>query len=214
MSFHVFFGFSQGLARPLQVPAGTLASYHQRLLEVEQALKLERDGNHWNQWKMEYEGVPNELLCETVENHNNWVQQVYRNFGKWAAEPVLDGDTITVADADNFWFGLTLLNVPPSRWTADYYEARMSALYEVMRGRETDGMSFDVKALTPKQGAAVINLFAQYLDHHDRNLDVPNGRDHLASSSNGGYEWCEKCGPMDDEAIHACRKRKCPIEKW
>ena len=87
----------------------------------------------------------------------------------------------------------------------------MEHLYEVMRGRKSEGVTFGEKALTTKQAAAVINIFSPYLDHDDRRLDVPNGYDYLASSYDGGYDWCEKCGAMRPEDADACRKRKCPI---
>lgn len=88
-----------------------------------------------------------------------------------------------------------------------------NSLYEVMRGRKSEGVTFDEKALTPKQTAKVIILFSEFLDHHDIRLDVPNGRDQLASSTDGGYDWCEKCGAMDPDDVPDCRKRGCPLRK-
>lgn len=62
----------------------------------------------------------------------------------------------------------------------------------------------------------MINLFAEFLDKHDLRLDCPNGHDTLKSSYDGGYTWCEKCGPVDEndlnfQAAH-CPKRGCPIK--
>lgn len=79
--------------------------------------------------------------------------------------------------------------------------------------RGCDGMSFDEKSLTPKQAAAVIRLFEQYLDPGDLRLDVPKGEDHLASSHDGGYIYCDKCGPVTWEHMEACRKKKCPARE-
>ena len=55
------------------------------------------------------------------------------------------------------------------------------------------------------------NIFSTFLDKDDRRLDVPKGYDYLASSYDGGYTWCEKCGAVLPEDADACRKRKCPI---
>lgn len=88
----------------------------------------------------------------------------------------------------------------------------MGSLYEVMRGRPSEGITFDVKALTPAQAGAVIRLFEQFLDTHDVRLEVPHGYDHLASSLDGGYQWCNKCfRPMAPEDGAGCRRRKCPL---
>ena len=103
--------------------------------------------------------------------------------------------------------------MPPERWTDDYFRDRMEHLYEVMRGRESEGVTFDAKPLTEKQAASIIRIFDQFLDPCDLRLDVPNGRDYLASSSDGGYDWCEKCGPMVWDDVGDCRKRGCPLLK-
>lgn len=217
MSYHTFFDFSVGLETPLKVPKGTLASIMDHVSNIESALGYETEQFLDNppDWKttVPKEGVSDKTFCEEAEQHNRWVESLYHRFGEWYEKPVEDGETITPEDAGKFWHALTRINVPPRRWTGDYYRARMEALYEVMRGRETEGVSFDEKALTPKQAAAVIRLFEQYLDKHDLRLDVPKGCDYLASSSDGGYTWCEKCGPVTDEHVDECRKRGCPPKK-
>jgi hypothetical protein len=111
--------------------------------------------------------------------------------------------------------------VPTERWTAEYYKERMDCLYAVMRGRETEGVSLDVKALTVKQAAAVARLFAEFLDPGDNRLDVPHGHDYLASSYDGGYYWCagEDAKPsgcyraVHPDDIGDCRRRKCPLKE-
>jgi hypothetical protein len=216
MSYHVFFSFSQGLTQSIFAPSGTKASYLAHIAEVEEALHLKREqyednAPHWDSWHRDYGHLSDDKLCEIVENHNHWVRGVYADFTKWSKEPVTDGEEITLEDAQTFWHGLEILSVPPSRWSKNYYRARMEMCYEVMRGRESEGVSFDAKVLTPKQAAAVINLFSSFLDKHDLRLDVPNGHDYLASSYDGGYDWCEKCGPMHPDEIGSCRKRKCPL---
>lgn len=120
-------------------------------------------------------------------------------------------EMLTPEDARTFWYGLQSLEVPIGRWTSDYYRARMEHLYEVMRGRENEGVTFDAKRLSPKQAAAVMNIFSTYVDPGDLRLDVPNGHDYLASSSDGGYEWCEKCGPAHPDDAQVCRRKACPI---
>jgi len=72
-------------------------------------------------------------------------------------------------------------------------------------------MSADAKALTPKQAAMVIRIFEQWLDPADLRLDVPKGYDHLESSYDGGYVWCEKCGAVSPDEAYSCKKRGCPI---
>ena len=88
----------------------------------------------------------------------------------------------------------------------------MEVLYDVMRGNENEGITFGEKKLTPKQASAVVRLFSEFLDKHDRRLDVPNGHDYLASSYDGGYWWCEKCGAITYDDAESCGKRKCPYE--
>jgi hypothetical protein len=145
---------------------------------------------------------PNQFQRE----HEDAFRLMAGNYGKPA-----ETEELTPEGAQTFWHGLVDIDVPPQRWTSDYYRERMEHLYEVMRGKEHEGVNFDEKPLTPKQAASVIRLFETYLDSHDLRLDVPNGYDYLASSSDGGYEWCEKCGPAHPDDADACRKKGCPI---
>lgn len=216
MSFHVFFSFSTGLSRPVVVPLGTLENCIRHVEEVEEELDLEREQYkdnpvHWK-YRGRFKDIDDEALCEAVEAHNNWVRHFYHDLDRWAKEPLLEGEKLTPQDASQFWHGLELLRVPPERWTGDYYRARMDEMYEVMRGRGAAGMSFDAKKLTERQAAAVIRIFDQYLDPGDYRLDVPHGRDYLASSYDGGYDWCGKCGRamVWDDAQH-CRRKACEL---
>lgn len=158
-----------------------------------------------------------DLLCATVEWHNRWVRRLYAVFGKWSEEPVDGGEELTPEQSKEFWHALTILEVPVGRWTRTYYCARMESLYEVMRGRDSEGASFDEEPLTQRQAAQVINLFSRCLDEHDLRLDVPRdlggeGYDYLASSYDGGYDWCENCGPMHPDVWEGCPKRReCPL---
>lgn len=226
MSFSVFFSFSVGLSASLMVPKGSKAQFVEHVAEVSRTLGLKvAEKSHpdnspsWDHWadnfRQGFPDVPDELLCKTVEEHNTWVRWVYDRFATWSKDPVSDGEELTPADAATFWHGLELLKVDPDRWTRDYYVERMGELYEAMRGRKygAAGMTFDAKPLTPRQCAAVINLFDQYLDNHDMRLDVPKGHDRLASSYDGGYDWCTKCGAVTPEDGEACGKRKCPLRE-
>jgi hypothetical protein len=220
MSFHVFFSFSQGLSGPITAPIGTLAKIIQHLEEVERTLRLERTQFQDNPVHWEWRGWPpadldDKVLCQNVEQHNRWVEWIYYRFADWAKNPTKDGETITPEDAQTFWHGLKRLDVPVSRWAGDYYRARMDTIYEVMRGRSQEGITFGEKALTPKQAGAVIRLFEGYLDPQDLRLEVPKGCDHLASSYWGEYDWCERCGAVLPDYSENCRKRGCPVQsEW
>lgn len=217
MSYRVFFELSTGLRQPLHCPAGTLAAIRAHVAEVEAALDLrrvQRDGqaDYWETRGFPSDDLEDELLCKVVEDHNRWVRWLYDRFAVWSKEPVEGGDVITPEEAATFWHGLRRLFVLPDRWTGDYYRARMEVLYEVMRGRPTEGISFDAPKLSPKQAGAVIRLFSEHLDPQDLRLEVPRGCDHLASSYWGEYEWCERCAAVLPEDAAACRKRGCPVQ--
>lgn len=217
MSFHVFFGFSQGLSGSLFVPPGTIRAIMEHVSEIETTFGFEttqylKNPPHWKSTIPSTE-ITDEVYCLTADRHNAWVRNLYAKFGEWSKSPVKPGEELTPKKAAKFWHALTMVEVPPERWTEDYYRARMEHLYEVMRGRPNEGVTFEAKPLTEKQAADVINLFSNYLDVGDLRLDVPNGRDYLASSSDGGYDWCEKCGPMVWDDVRSCRQRGCPLLK-
>lgn len=217
MSYRVFFSLSLGLKEPITVPKGTLKEIAERVKLTEQTLGFEveqylNNPKHWKNTEPK-EGVSDKTLCDVAEEHNRFVRWLYYRFEEYSEKPAADGEVITPEDVVPFWHGLSIIDVPAYRWTGDYYRARMDAIYEAMRGRENEGIIFDSKPLRPKQAADVINLFAQWLDHDDLRLDVPKGCDQLASSADGGYEWCEKCGAVTWEHAEACRKRGCPLKE-
>lgn len=220
MSVQVYFEFSTGLECPLWAPVGTKAAIISHVEEIEAALGLKRvkyldNPVHWDHFDADYRAgfpkVGDETLCKTIGEHNHWVRRLYGDMMTWSKTAADGLEEITPADATEFWHGLTQLTVQPDRWTGDYYRNRMDHLYEVLRGHDSEGVSFDAKGLTPKQAGAVIGLFEQFLDPGDHRLEVPNGHDYLASSGDGGYVWCEKCGPAHPDDVDGCRKRKCPI---
>lgn len=215
MSFCVFFDLSVGLSEPIQVPKGTLDRILDHVRSVETVLGYETEQylenpRHWKNTKPA-DIVTDEIFCEAAEEHNRFVRWLYDAIGEWQKTPPAESETITIEDARQFWHGLRIIEVPAHRWTGDYYRARMEALYEAMRGREGEGILFDEKPLTPKQAAQVIILFSGFLDSDDLRLDVPKDCDHLASSSDGGYIWCERCGAVTESRATGCRKRKCPV---
>ncbi len=221
MSFHVFFELSTGLSVPITVPKGTLAQIEERIRLTEETLGLETEQykdnpKHWKSTDPK-PGVTDKVLCNVAEEHNKFVRWLYVKFADCSKTPAPDGELITPEQAAKFWHGLRIIDVPPEKWNADYYRARMEALYEAMRGRYHDllseGIVFDSKALTPQQASDVINLFTPYLDHHDIRLDVAKDTDQLASMADGEYEWCEKCGAVTYNHAENCRKRKCPVRE-
>lgn len=222
MSFQVFFAFSTGLAKPMLVPVGTKARMLAHVEEIERELGLKREttssGVYWDHWDPAYRAgfpdVDDKVLCHAVDKHNALVRRFYVDLEGWAKTPPPAGEMLTPESAAEFWHGLGQLKVNPDRWTREFYTKRMEHLYEVMRGRESEGVTFDTKALTPAQAAAVIGLFENHLDAHDCRLDVPHGHDHLASSYDGGYDWCGTCcRAMIWEDAAGCRRRKCELKE-
>ena len=215
MSYHVFFSFSSGLERGIQVEPGTLALIMGHVNHVESVLGYEAtqyldNPKHWKTTNPS-KSVTDEVFCDTAENHNEFVRWLYDDFGKWQKSPPENAETITPEDAKKFWHALQTIDVPVERWTGDYYRARMESLYDVMRGCESEGVTFDEDPLNERQAAAVIILFADFLDAEDLRLDVPLGHDYLASSSDGGYEWCDKCGAILHDDFLNCEKKECPL---
>jgi hypothetical protein len=241
MSYHVFFALSSGLKTPLKVPAGTLAAIIAHVAHIEEVMGIQRERypdnpgvpERWKTFQSFGANLKDEEFCREAAAHNAWVINIYENFGFWAKHPFTIGkghqdtgpnrcyptgtkaEVITPKQADQFWCALNRITVPPDRWDKDYYRARMEHLYEVLRGRPSEGVSLDEKPLTIRQAAQVINLFSEFLDPDELRLDVPNGHDRLKSSYDGGYTWCEKCGPVDEDdfndCVDNCRKRKCPL---
>lgn len=205
----VLFELSTGLKSSITVPIGWLDRVLSHVEQVESILRIERvqyldNPPHWKHTK--FENVPDNLLCNITERHNEWVRNVYESLASWSKTPPTDGVPLTPEQAARFWPALEMINVSPERWTAEYYENRMQHLFGIMISKESEGVTFGAKALTPRQAGAVILLLEPYLDRHDTRLSVPKGCDFLTAD----YEWCEKCC----EAIYQgepCNKRKCPL---
>lgn len=216
MSYKAFFSFASGINKTIIVPTGTIEKIREHISDIEVTLNISREKYLDNPvyWKhIDYSSVDDKTLCESAQEHNSTVITFYENLRKWAEESIISGEDLTNEIFQELLVGLQLITVPPNRWTGEYYTAKMETLYEVMRGREYEGISFGAKKLTEKQAAQVILLFSEFLDTHDRRLDVPKGQDYLASSYDGGYEWCEICGAVTlDYISDRCkRKSKCPL---
>ena len=218
MSYRVYFNMSTGLSKPITAPIGTLERILEHIQHTENELGYEIDETskgrkYWVDRKPK-EGVSDAVFCRVASKHNSFVTGLYKEFERYSETPVVDGETLTVGQSQRYWYGLVTIDVPTERWTEDYYRDRMAELYETMRGRGW-AVTFDSKPLTTRQAADVMNIFSQYLDKWDLRLDVPKGHDYLASSSDGGYCWCEKCGAVIEEDAANCRKRNCPVKaEW
>jgi hypothetical protein len=216
MSYKTFFTFAAGLNKTLKVPIGTKESIQNHIDWIESTLNIEREKYLENpaHWKYnDFLNIKDDILCDAAEKHNDWVRWIYDGLADWSNKEPDICEEITNEDFQGFLPALSFIKVKSERWNGEYYTKRMEALYEVMRGRENEGISFDAKKLTEKQAAQVIILFSEFLDHEDRRLDVPKDCDYLASSYDGGYEWCEKCGAITYEHSLNCRKRGCPLQK-
>jgi len=218
MSYKVYFDMSTGLSKPVTVPKGTLAKILERVhfTENELGYEIEESPNGHRYWrdKKPKDGISDEVFCQVASKHNSFVIALYEELERYSEMPAVDGETLTIEQSEGYWYGLVTIHVPIEKWTEDYYRERMDELYETMRGRG-EAVTFDSKPLTPRQAADVMNIFSQYLDKWDLRLDVPKGHDYLASSNDGGYYWCEKCGAVTEEDAANCTKRKCPIKaEW
>jgi len=215
MSYKVYFDLSRGLRTPLHVPTGTLKRIRRHVAKVESTLgyETERYLNNPRYWKTTKPIVSDKVFCEIAEKHNRFVRCLWDDFCKWSSDPEMGEEIISCKAAAKFWHALRFIDVPQERWTADYYRARMESLYEVMRGRESEGVNFDEDPLTERQAAMVILLFSAFLDGHDLRLDVPKDHDRLESSDDGGYVWCDKCGAVDPDDLYDCDDPECPLRE-
>lgn len=208
MSFKVFFELSTGITNPINVPRGTYVAIMKTIANTERELGIERETYNeevrWDRWPLvKRNDLTDEQYCRSAEAHNREVQRLYRTLAEWSGKPATDKtEELTPEMAKSFWLGLSLIDVPPERWTRDYYRARMEEVYETLRGRPKGGMMFDSDALTEQQAADVINLFSQWLDVGDLRLDVVKGDDTLTSSYDGGHSWCSGCGAVRPEDMY------------
>lgn len=210
-----FWFFAQGISKSIYAPVGTKAEIETHVEWVETILQIKREKylDNPEQWTAtKYVGIADETLCAVAIEHNRWQRKLFEDFEKWAENQSGEGlEEITPDYAVTFFPALTEIIVPVNRWSRQYYIDRMEVYYEAMRGREAEGIRLAGKPLTIAQANAVIWLFSHVLDEHDTRLEVPKGHDSLYASDDGGYEWCEKCGPVAWEDAQYCKKRKCPF---
>lgn len=216
MSYSVFFEFTQGLSKTIMLPRGTIAAFTNHIEQIESILQVKREKyldnpEYWG--AINFDGIDEDELCKAAIEHNNWVRKVHNILDKYAEHPSEEAEELTNKKFQKILPALHFIKVPVEKWNGEYYTNRMEVLYEVMRGRESEGISFNTKALTEKQASNVILLFSEFLDHEDRRLEVPKGHDYLASSYDGGYEWCEKCGAITYEDSLECQRKGCPLQK-
>lgn len=159
----------------------------------------------------------------TVVDHNHYVRNLYRTFSEKHKN---DTESITPEQAQEFWGGLAILRLPTELWTREYYADHMRHIGELLMTGESEGVSLDCK-LTPKQADAMLVLIDVELDRFfgfdvraSFSLDShrrPTGE--VRFSDDGGYDWCEHCGPIDAdcffERVLRCsraKRGKCPLK--
>lgn len=201
MSFKVFFDFSVGFSKTLYFCKGTYKRVLEGVNATERRLKIRRQycrgACRWNNFPLVDGGISNEEYCDAVEKHNSLVEWFYEQCSQAPCEPQQGREeAITPGMASNLFIGLRQLTVRPERWTYEYYQSRMEAMYDTLRGRPREGMIFDSEPLSIEQARDVIVIFAQYLDSHDIRLDVCRGHDSLTNSYSEGYFWCDQCGAI------------------
>ena len=219
MSFKLFFDLAVSFERPIAVPVGTHKKILKQIESVESELGYTREkylDNPWHWRETLKDGVSGETFCEVVKGHNAFVRSLYDSFQKWVAEkPGGETEIITVKQSRDFFPGLKQLSVPYEKWSEDYFEEKLENLYEIIRGRDQEGVSFDAEPLSEEQAGKVILLLHEYIVGHKRfskNYDVPHGCDYLADSEDTA--WCEQMGwcvhPDDIGGCDGCDE-KCDL---
>ena len=208
---------SVGLIDTIFAPPGTLVDIQREIDQLQSGLGLRavryRDNPpHWGNIEAAIAEVPDDdILCDGVADHNQWVFWMHERLAAWRKSPVPDGAILTPEGSREWVYVLSLLSVPPARWTPKFYRHRMDHAFEVLRGRENEGVTFDAAPLTVAQTAAVIALFSAWLDPADLRLEVPRGEDRLWDQAE--YEWCDRCGAVTPRSAERCRKRSCPVRE-
>lgn len=161
-----------------------------------------------------------EQMASAVREHNAFVRGLYKDLGEWSKKkPKGETEEITVAQSEEFWGGLATLELPRELWTEDHFTAHMEHLFELLTKGESEGVNLDCKPFSIKQADALIRLFEDELDQwgFDLRFSVPLDEhlkpyDRIAKSSDGGYDWCSRCGPINSDDFHA-RCAICPHAK-
>lgn len=218
--------------KPVMVSANFLADAEAHIDDLCEALGLDRAKDRYAYSRLSEAASASPMSDEDIGilacQHNGWCAavkaQMYDAEYPWAKR-----DTQLTREQEVFvssW--ATPIVLAPARWDASYTEARLTEVYETLRGRETNSLHIACKPLTVKQADEVINLLAYQLglDRHDLRLETPwtwerteQGRrvlrrqDTLAPSAmqhGTGHVYCERCCvPIEQGAD--CPRRKCPI---
>lgn len=160
-------------------------------------------------------------MASAVRRHNDEVRWLYEELSKWQKRKWKRGESeqITVAQSVDFWGGLTILDLPRDLWDREHYTDHMEHLHELLTTGSSRGTSLDCKPFNAEQAGALIILFEDEIDQwgYDARFAIPLDEqlkplDRIASSYDGGYEWCSKCGPINQDDFHA-RCRVCPRAK-
>jgi hypothetical protein len=160
-----------------------------------------------------------EGMANAVQRHNDEIRWLYDEMDKWSEKTDWkDGEweVITQEQAVEFWGGLQILELPKELWTRDHFTDHMQHVYELLSTGESRGVSLNCEPLKSDQVSSLINYIESELDQwgFDCRFAVPLDEDlqpydHIASSYDGGYDWCSHCGPIHPNAFHA-RCRVCP----
>lgn len=197
MWMKTYFQLSSGLAKTIQVPVGTCAALKQHFEEVTKKLKLEvvqykNNPPHWNRYTAAKD-VPDYIAGKTILAHNRFVRELHRDLAAWSEKPPNEPtEDLTPEFAQQIWYGFSMLELTYDRWVKDVYVEEMETIFDVLQGKEANGISFSAEPLTAKQAAEVIGLFSAYFDKDDVRLEVPNGCDFLVT--NDEYLWCPSHG--------------------
>ncbi|HRQ87533.1 MAG TPA: hypothetical protein PLA50_01975 [Bacteroidia bacterium] len=160
-------------------------------------------------------------MGSAVRCHNDRVRRLYEHLREWQGKKWKRGESerITVEQSLEFWGGLQILDLPRELWDREHFTDHMEHLYELLstgssRGKTLEGGAFDAKRV-----ADLIWLLEGELDQwgFDARFEIPLDEnlepyDFIASSYNGGYDWCSKCGPILSDDFYA-RCRVCPHAK-
>lgn len=195
---HVLFDLSSGLKKPITVPKGTCEDIktHIEKTTKEAGLKVVQFKDNPPRWNSHTPAtdVDDETASHVVFEHNRFIRELYGDLALWSQTPPEgETETLTPEFADAIWYGLSTLNLSYDRWSASAYIEQMGTLFQAMTKGESGGVYFGngEETLSLRQAADVIILFSMYLDRHDVRLDLPEGRDFLATSDE--TLWCEKC---------------------
>jgi hypothetical protein len=166
-----------------------------------------------------------EDMAYAVRLHNSDIEWFYDEFRKGTPrKPRKKSDQekielITPEQAQEFWGGLRMLDLPLDLWTRDHYADYIEHIGQVLLTGESLGTHLDCK-LTHKQAAAILRLFDCEMGHllgFNLRAEITLDEDrkstgNIAFSDDGGYDWCSHCGPIDSECFFA-RVGKCARAK-